>query len=426
MTSSDPRHDDLTFATLDVHATDGPEAARVAAYGDAWARGFHEGAMTDQQRAWWLEHSRADDVTLRAVYPARSLVDPPVPVATFTSWDQEINVGGGAMLPLRMITDVTVAPTHRRRGLLQRLMTEDLAEAAAKGVPLAGLTVSEGGIYGRFGFGVATRRRHLEVTVARGRFALRDTSDDGSLELLEPAQARPHVERVFAQVLARRRGEVARPAFYGQIEEGHDWDSSGPDRKARTVVHLDTSGTVDGFARFQHKDEDQGVVEVRSLHALTDAAWRRLWRFLAEIDLADKVKVSVAVDDPLHLAVTDPRAVQTVQLRDMLWLRVLDPVAALEARPWREDGTVVLEVADPQGHAAGRFRLTTEEGRARVERTDDEPGVLLDADTLGSLYLGDQPVGSYVVAGRVRGRDTDAFAAMADHAGPAPYCTTGF
>jgi predicted acetyltransferase len=312
-------HDDLTFELLDIHATEGPMAAKVAAYGDAWARGFHEGSLSEKQREWWLEFSRADDVRLRAVYPAASLVEDPPPVATFTSWAKEINVGGGTLLPLHMITDVTVAPTHRRRGLLQRLMTEDLTEAAGRGLPLAALTVSEGGIYGRFGFGVATRQRVAEVDTGAGRFRLRDTSDDGSLQLLDLPQARPFVEQVFAQHLATTRGAVARPAFYRHIEVGKDWEGGGPDTKSRTVVHLDAAGEVDGYARFQHKEADgKGTIELRGLHALTDAAWRRLWRFLAEVDLADTVKTRIPVDSPLQHAVVDPRVVRTTGLVDFL------------------------------------------------------------------------------------------------------------
>jgi len=425
-------HDDLTFETLDIHATEGPMAAKVAAYGDAWHRGFHEGSLSEKQREFWLEHSRADDVTLRAAYAASSLVADPPPVGTFTSWGGSVNVGGGTQLPLHMITDVTVAPTHRRRGILSRLMTDDLTDAAARGVPLAALTVSEGGIYGRFGFGVATRQRMVEVDTGHGRFRLRDTADDGSLQLLELPQARPHVERVFAGHLATTRGAVSRPAFYGQIEEGRDWESGDKDTKSRVVVHLDADGGVDGYARFQHKDEGEGpqrgVVELRGLHALTDVAWRRLWSFLADIDLAQVVKSRVPVDTPLHLAVTDPRVVRSTALVDFLWVRVLDVVAALEARPWREDATVVLEVRDRMGFADGRFRITTEKGRASVERagSDGEPGVTLDAETLGALYLGDQPVTVHAAAGRVHGPDVDTFAAMADHAGPTPWCSTGF
>ena len=138
------------------------------------------------------------------------------------------------------------------------------------------------------------------------------------------------------------------------------------------------------------------------------------------------VRARVLHDDPLDHAVVDPRTVTTKQVVDMLWVRILDLPVALEARPWREDGTVVLEVEDSLGHTAGRWRVTTEKGQARVERTEDSPGVSLSAETLATLYLGDRMVPTLAAAGRITGPDMETFAAMADHAGPAPYCRTGF
>jgi predicted acetyltransferase len=105
---------------------------------------------------------------------------------------------------------------------------------------------------------------------------------------------------------------------------------------------------------------------------------------------------------------------------------VLDVPTSLGARPWGADGSVVLEVEDPLGHAAGRWLVRTEGGRAVVTRTD-EPGVRLAADTLGSLYLGGVPVATLRAAGRMAGDAAalDTLAAMAD-GGPTPYCITGF
>jgi predicted acetyltransferase len=87
----------------------------------------------------------------------------------------------------------------------------------------------------------------------------------------------------------------------------------------------------------------------------------------------------------------------------------------------------VLEVDDPQGHAAGRFAVTTRDGAATVARTDDEAGVRMTAETLGSLYLGNVPVAQLRRAGRIDGADDDVrrFATMADLREPA-YNLTGF
>ncbi len=432
VSSPDPRHDDLIFGTLDVHATDEETLVALHAYGDAWSTAFLEGRLDEEKRKRWLAHSREDDVTFRFASPRTTVAGASRPVATFSSWDQEINVGGASLLPLRMITDVTVAPTHRRRGLLTKLMSEDLAEAAAEGVPVAALTVSEGSIYGRFGFGPATRYRSAEVDVRPGRFRLRHdaTAEPGSLQMVEPKDAYPLTREVYAAHLARTRGEVARPAFYEQVYNGSfNWESGGPDRVLTTVLHLDADGRPDGYCHYRVKEgdsHDQHRIDVHDLVALTPTAYLRLWQFLADVDLISVVRARVLHDDPLDHAVVDPRTVTTKQVVDMLWVRILDLPVALEARPWREDGTVVLEVEDSLGHTAGRWRVTTEKGQARVERTEDSPGVSLSAETVATLYLGDRLVPTLAAAGRITGPDMETFAAMADHAGPAPYCRTGF
>ena len=173
-----------------------------------------------------------------------------IPVATYSSWDKAINTGGGE-LPLRMITDITVSPTHRRRGLLRTLITDDLRDAADHGVPLAALTVSEGSIYGRFGFGVATHVQYVEVDTT-ARFALREPVDGaeeaGRIELVEPDEAWKAVQTVFAGFHRSTRGSVERPEFYRHIlSAAFDFREQSPDRKLRTAVHLDHAGEPDGY-----------------------------------------------------------------------------------------------------------------------------------------------------------------------------------
>ena len=106
-------------------------------------------------------------------------------MATTAWFDKTLNVGRG-LLPLRMITDVTTSPAHRRRGLVRRLMEDCLADAVDHDVPLAALTASEATIYGRWGFGVATLGQEVELDTGP-RFGLRDFSDPGRVELSTPA-----------------------------------------------------------------------------------------------------------------------------------------------------------------------------------------------------------------------------------------------
>ena len=90
-------------------------------------------------------------------------------VGTTTTRTSGITVPGGSA-PLGFIDDVSVHATHRRRGILTRMMRAQLDQIRERGEPLAALTASESLIYGRFGFGVATwahrwkiDRRHTAI-----------------------------------------------------------------------------------------------------------------------------------------------------------------------------------------------------------------------------------------------------------------------
>lgn len=421
----EPAHDGLTFLTF--RAGDEPE--RMAGWYEAQARGFHGGRTSDELRRHLGDHIVADDATVRGVWLDRPvLAAGDIPVATYLSYDKTLNTGRG-LQPARMVSMVTVSPTHRRRGLLRRMITEDLADAVAQRVPLAVLTASEGSIYGRFGFGPAVFKHSLSVDTGP-RFALRARDDAGSVELLEPDEAWPTVAEVFAHFHQRTRGSVERPQFYETFLSGEFDFDSGPDLKLRTAVHLDADGAPDGYVAYRPGPSEDGMrtMRVTDLVTLSPEAYLSLWRFLAGLDLSDLVEWDRApVDDPLPWALVDPFVVRVIRQRDALWVRVLDVPAALPARPWGRDGQVVLQVDDPLGHAAGRFRVVTRDGVAEVEPTEADADVQLDADVLGSLHLGGVRVEPLQRAGRISGSEDGlrSWAAMTD-AGPVPYSATGF
>ncbi len=70
-------------------------------------------------------------------------------------------------MPADAVTNVTVSPTHRRRGLLTRMMAQDLAGAKERGDVVATLIAAEYPIYGRYGFGPATWATEWTIDVPR-------------------------------------------------------------------------------------------------------------------------------------------------------------------------------------------------------------------------------------------------------------------
>lgn len=426
-------YDDLRFDTLDV-ATAPDDDPRPGRWLQGVARGFHEGVLPDDRIQGWREEAREDGQRLRGAWVAEPVTgEPPYAVATLCSWTGRLNVGGGRLLPLHMVSDVTVAATHRRRGLTRRLLTQDLADAAARGLPLAGLTVSEGTIYGRFGFGPATRRRAIEVDLSGGlpmHPGAFGPDDDGRVVLVDPQEGWPAVRRVHEAHLARTRGEVARHGAYTTRLTGRRAPGGGPDRTLRLALHLGADGRPDGAVHFRvHAQDGTYEVEVLALEAAQARTTLRLWAFLAGLDLVTRARHDRApVVGALDQAVLDPRAVRTTRLDDGTWLRVLDTAAVLTARPWGADGAFVLDVADDLGHAAGRWRVTTRDGGAEVSPTDDEPDLRLPVDVLGCLVLGGVDLRTLHAAGRVRAVSDDALehAARALDGGPAPTCSLGW
>lgn len=420
--------DDLTFATLDLDDESAENTARVNGWLDAIMRGFHQSQPNDEFREKWLAAVRRDGSVNRGVWAAPlAELSNDIPVATFGHFVKTINTGV-ATLPAWMITDVTVAPTHRRRGLMRRLMTENLDAAVAAGVPIAVLTSSEGAIYQRFGFGPATREARIRVDTS-SRFRLRESpTDDGRVVIVQATEAWPLLERIFAHHHEVTRGSVARPTYYEGWLKGYDWDEMSEDRKQRIALRFNAAGDPDGFVAYAMKTPNDGAeVEVRDMVASSSRAHLALWQFLADIDLAEVVTAPAPVVDSLTHALVDHRVRRVTAVADHLWVRVLDVPAALEARPWFGTDRLIVRVVDDLHHADGTFAIDTADGRASVTRTTDSPDVTLDVETLGTLHLGDVAVDPLAKAGRVIGTDDAVrrFGAIADGS-PSPHCNTHF
>jgi len=135
--------------------------------------------------------------------------------------------------------------------------------------------------------------------------------------------------------------------------------------------------------------------------ALDGDAYLEMWRFLLGVDLIKRVKTRFSnPGDPLLQMLAEPRRL-LLKLRDGLWLRIVDIPGALRARGYAADDSLVLEVSDEfMPDTAGRFRVTTADGRAEVTPTTDKPDFALDIADLGAVYLGAFTLADLARAGR--------------------------
>ncbi|MFB6615982.1 GNAT family N-acetyltransferase [Streptomyces sp. NPDC056367] len=327
----------------------------------------------------------------------------------------------GADLPCPGLTFVSVAPTHRRRGVLTGLMAEMLGYAAATGSPIAALWASEAAIYGRFGFGSATTGVTVEIDSTRP-LALRLAPDPRPLRLVDPAGALAELGPFHEAARAVRAGRPTRSPWRWREEwlceqSEEDEELSPP----RIIVLGDPGEPIAGYVVYRTKAEDSsrpfrgpGLVRVEELEAETPAVAAALWECMAAVDLTGKVTAwGRPVDDPLLHFAADRDQVRVTAQFPALWLRLVDVGAALTARSWAAPVEVVLEVHDVRLPAnAGRFRLKAGPGGAAYEHADTGPDLALDVRELAACYLGGTRVAELVAAGLVREHTPGAAAAL--------------
>lgn len=417
-----------------------PAAKDDAAYPEsvAWMRavafGFHDARRSDERVDKGLEMQRVDGRVLTGAYQtgpvSEHALGADVPVATFGTMTKTLNIGYGRLLDTRLVTAVTVRTSHRRRGLLRRMMAEELGLARQEGLAMAALTASEASIYGRFGFGVATSEQSIKVDTS-ARFVLKHTPV-GSVEVADPKVLLELAPAIFERLHRQTPGSVGRHEFYRQFASGSISREDGEDPKVKVALHYDADGAVDGYVsyKFGGWSSTPYTMEVVDLVAATRTAYLELWQYLGAIDLVERVSWDEApVDDPLPWALTDPRCVDASDARDMLWLRILDVEKALAARRYSADGSLVLRVTDSLGFAAGTFVLTVSGGEATVAPAPDAaPDLSLDVAHLGSLYLGAVCPVTLLSAGRITEHTPGAAltARLMLAVERAPHCLTHF
>jgi len=99
---------------------------------------------------------------------------------------------------------VSVEPTHHRRGLLRRLMEHQLRTTAE---PIAVLWASEGRIYQRFGYGMATKSANWQINVREVELP---ASAEGELRAGVPAEVRKELREVYERKRAHQPGLSSR------------------------------------------------------------------------------------------------------------------------------------------------------------------------------------------------------------------------
>jgi predicted acetyltransferase len=330
-------------------------------------------------------------------------------VGTTSIFSFDTTVPGGSALPTGGVTWVSVRPTHRRQGILGQMMRRQLDDVRECGEPIATLWASESIIYGRFGYGLAADTLDLEIERLRSGFA-HEAPSSGRVRMVDRDRALASWPAVYDSVLPKHPGMYTRSENWWKDKTLPEQDRQGGGGfTGRFFVQYEEDGEALGYARYRvrHGGENglaNGTLAVQELMASTYGAYAALWRYLFGVDLIGTVQARLRPsDEPLRYMLADPRRLLR-RPADSLWMRIVDPVVALEARRYASEGRVVLDVRDTFcPWVEGRYELEGGPDGATCRTTTAEPDVTLSAADLGAAYLGGTRFATLARAGRVDG-----------------------
>ncbi len=378
------------------------EASDMDGYFAQAARSFHRQASRAE-----IEHFSATFDLART----RVAVDDGRIIATLRSQATQFTVPGPRTIPASALTNVSVAATHRRQGILSTLIAEDLRDSAARGEVLSILIASEYPIYGRYGYGPAIESASYRIDTTGLSYV---APEEGHVEISDLATLRREGPVVYERCRTSQPGAIERDdAWWDLFTRVVTFEGVEP-RKGFCARYVAPDGTVEGYLVCEGKMDapdmrHEGVLTVNELMSATPRAYRALWKFCTDVDLLTHVVASNrAVGEPIGRLFDNARGVHQTNSFDFIWIRILDVVAALEGRSYTGTGRVVLEVDDDMGIAAGRFELNVDSSGARCSPTTEDAELRMPISALGSIYVGDVPLASLVTAGAVQVLSADA------------------
>lgn len=331
------------------------------------------------------------------------------------SWDIELSLpataGGGSLRPVEGLTWVGVHPDHRRKGVLTALIREHLRWTRdEQGRSISVLKASEPGIYGRFGYGVASST--VMSSFGRGTtFA----APSGVVEVagattLRTTTAGPEQgsrwHELARECAATGAGHVVRSAADSQRLLVDHPESRGTREPAR-LLWATRDGRDVGAAYFHRTPKwsngrAEGTVGTFFLISTDAGARLALAKRLVDLDLMGTTEYWVAPDDALALWLPSPRSLGGSGVNDNLWLRIVDLPLAVAERGHAIDVDLVVEVTDTiLAENAGPWQWTASGGAGSLTRRDEAADLTLDIRDLSAVWLGGQTLAARAAAGFV-------------------------
>jgi predicted acetyltransferase len=311
----------------------------------------------------------------------------------------------GGIVDAAGVTMVGVLPTHRRRGILRRMMETQMIDARERREHVAVLWASEESIYQRFGYGYASAQGQINIERERATF-LDDPGPSGKMRMVAAEERTKVLPPIYERVRIDTVGMYERTKTWWEAHSLYDPPHMRHGASPIFCAVWEKDGVPEAYVVYRMRprwadDSTPGsTVQVNEALATTPQAMREIWRFVFGIDLVTRISAAyLPADWPLLLMIQEPRRLR-FSFSDSLWLRIVDVEGALSQRAYAAEERLVFEVLDefcPWNE--GRYEIDTGAGRARP--TDAAPDLRMNVNALAGTYLGGFTFTELAGAGRV-------------------------
>ncbi|CAN7308242.1 GNAT family N-acetyltransferase [Rhizobium sp. LjRoot30] len=320
-------------------------------------------------------------------------------------YDSTIALPGGDRVRHLAVTHVGVSPEATRRGIARELLVEQLRRARADGYVVAGLRASDTGIYGRYGYGIASWSVRHELDLTRAKLAV-DVPREG-VRIVDARESFPLFRQIADAEPAPRATTLSRWDGWWAIQQYRT--SHGP--TPHHAVVFGPEGNERGYLRFHIEPSEnwftssRRTVIIDELVAHDDEAWRGLIGHLFAQDiLHHAIFPSRPVDDPLPLLLQNPRTLEINGHRDESWIRPLDLEALLTARRFGGTRQVTVAVEDDLFPDNGGIWSLGADG---ARRSSGQPQARIAIQEMATLIFGAYQASLLAASGRIQTTNAD-------------------
>jgi len=314
--------------------------------------------------------------------------------STYAAWPLTMQLNG-RRTPVAGVTMVSTLPIYRRRNYLRKITSEHFKQLHERGEQaIAALFATRTAIYQRYGYAVVSTRNAYKV---EPRYIdlihpptipdeFHEAGDDDLPTMLDLYHR--FTEGRTGYLLRNKAFEVAPGAPFTVLK------TFMPSSMMVKVIYIE-AGKPAGYVIYTVDRATQPgkpggqLIHITDLVWLTTSAYRAIWRYFSNIDLAQDVMWGrVPPDDPLPHLMLEPRNLN-VTSGDGLMGRIVDVERALPLRPYPDEGRLTFEVIDDFCEwNQGRWDADITRDETAVRRSKKSPHLTMPVSTLAMLFFG--------------------------------------